>query len=506
MSNFKNINANNLSYTTAESAYNAGELFYKKKLINPETGTEFWQARPIFIVGDTEKKPYVSIPYLYKFFQRSERCICLKNSALKNQIRYIYKNGVYQIASSNDIKSILTNYIENFNIKYLTTTILNQTFDLIDCTCDTFNHDAMNVNEDIINFQNGILNIRTLEMSKHTTSLMSSIQIPCNWNGNAVPTPVFDKFLATLTSNEPQTGQLLMEYMGAVLSNVQGWRFKKAMFIHGKGDTGKSTIINLLCRLLGAENICERDLKGLNERFGETAAYNKRLIYSNDLSFMKIEENALFKNLTGGDTISIEFKNKDPFDYKFKGFLLYGMNDLPKFGGDKGDHVYNRIIIVECKNVIPKSKFDRQLESKLYAEREGIVYKCIMAFRKALIDNDYNFSITQDCINSLKEYKKENSLPVEFWTSYVEETPLVSPVLGVQNLYNNFRSWCVEQGITRISTLPEFKKEISNFLGKDWNSLTKRTKKGMYFISHKLNNVWNDEHFSDGDKIYLIHD
>lgn len=67
------------------------------------------------------------------------------------------------------------------------------------------------------------------------------------------------------------------------------------------------------------------------------------------------------------------------------------MNRLPKFGGDDGQWVYDRIMQVECSNVIPKNKQDKMLLDKMYEEREGILYKFIMAL-KTVITNGYRFS------------------------------------------------------------------------------------------------------------------
>lgn len=487
------IKPENPEYTTPESAYNAGELWYKKQLTNSETEEVFYQTRPIFIV-DKGDKVQVSAAFLYKFFQKSETCIMLRNGALDSEIRYIYRNGVYETASDNDIMRILMHYIEDFNIRLLNPAILKQALELFDCTCIQYLHNVMNAHEDYINFKNGILNIHTLQLSRHTPELLSSIQIPCNWNGKETPTPNFDKFICTLTNGDNATQKLILEYIGAIISNIQGWRFKKAMFLLGKGNTGKSTLINLIAQLLGSQNIAERDLKSLNERFGKTAAYNKRLIYSNDLSFMKIEENAVFKNLTGGDSISIEFKNKEPFDFKFKGFLLYGMNDLPHFGGDKGDHVYDRIIIVKCDNVVPKNQLDPNLERKLFEERDGIIYKAVMALREA-VGRNYQFSITQNCLDNLNEYKRENSYPVEFWTTYMRLlTPDEKPSLESQKLYEFFKHWCSQQGLTRIPSAPEFRKEVSAFCKQNWSDMTKRCKQGMMILDYEMNSDWKNEH------------
>ena len=51
------------------------------------------------------------------------------------------------------------------------------------------------------------------------------------------------------------------------------------------------------------------------------------------------------------------------------------MNRLPKFGGDDGKWVYDRIMVVDCPNVISKEQQDKQLLEKMYAERRGIVKK-----------------------------------------------------------------------------------------------------------------------------------
>lgn len=489
----KKMSLKDVKYTTPDSAYNAGELWYKKKLINSETNEEFYQIRPIFVVENGDKLK-ISVPFLYKFFQKSENCILLRNGALDSEIRYIYKDGVYKIANDSDIMRILVGYIEDFNIRLLNSMVLHQALELFDCTCTHYMHDVMNTDESCINFQNGILNIHTLQLTKHTPKLMSSIQIPCNWTEKETATPNFDKFLSTLTNGDIQTQTLILEYIGAIISNIQGWRFKKSMFLLGKGNTGKSTLINLIAKLLGSNNIAERDLKSLNERFGKTAVYNKRLIYSNDLSFMKIEENSVFKNLTGGDSISVEFKNKEPFDFRFKGFLLYGMNDLPRFGGDKGEHVYNRILIIKCNNVISQENLDPNLENKLYAERDGIVHKAILALKK-VIDRNYQFSITQDCIENLTEYKRENSYPVEFWTTYTK--PLGAdekPCLESQKLYEYFRQWCAEQGITRVPSAPEFRKEISGFCKKNWSDMTKRFKQGVFLLERDMSAEWKNDY------------
>ncbi|MFQ9802377.1 MAG: hypothetical protein ACLR23_29660 [Clostridia bacterium] len=72
-----------------------------------------------------------------------------------------------------------------------------------------------------------------------------------------------------------QNGILLLEYIGAILSNVKGWRFKKLLILVGAGNTGKTQLRELTMNLLGRENCISIDMKKINERFGACTVISK---------------------------------------------------------------------------------------------------------------------------------------------------------------------------------------------------------------------------------------
>ena len=158
----------------------------------------------------------------------------------------------------------------------------------------------------------------------------------------------------TLTNGDEMVKQLLMEFIGVCISNVKGWRMKKALFLVGQGDTGKSQLKSLVERLLGRGNFIGIDLKEIESRFGTGAVYGTRLAGSSDMSFLSVDELKTFKKMTGGDSLFAEFKGQQAFEFTFNGLLWFCMNRLPKFGGDDGKWVYDRIMVVDCPNVIPK--------------------------------------------------------------------------------------------------------------------------------------------------------
>lgn len=76
----------------------------------------------------------------------------------------------------------------------------------------------------------------------------------------------------------------------------------------GAGDTGKTQLKSLTERLFGECNTSPADLSDLEKRFGTSRIYGKRLVGSNDMSYATVSELKLFKQITGGDEISVEKK------------------------------------------------------------------------------------------------------------------------------------------------------------------------------------------------------
>lgn len=135
------------------------------------------------------------------------------------------------------------------------------------------------------------------ELLPHTPECLSTIQIPCDWKDTPAPTPIFDKYLQTLINSDKAVAQLLMEFIGVCISNVKGWRMKKALFLVGAGDTGKSQLKSLVERLLGNDNFIGIDLKEIEARFGTGAIYGTRLAGSSDMSFLSVDELKTFKQV-----------------------------------------------------------------------------------------------------------------------------------------------------------------------------------------------------------------
>lgn len=325
---------------------------------------------------------------------------------------YLFEDGIYKQISQREIKALIK---KNLPVQCRTSKDWESVWKEFSTDFPDVKETDFNANENLVPFQNGVLDLSTGDLKAFDEKLLLTRKIHCNYvsGKNIEDAPVFNSYLKTLCSDNQIEMRFLLEYMGAALSNVKGWRFKKLLILVGEGDTGKTQIRELTMKLLGEENCVSIDMRKINDRFGTAQLYQKRLAGSGDMSTVEIDEMATIKGLTGGDSMFAEFKGKDGFSFKYDGLLWFNANALPHFRGDRGKHVYSRFAIVNCRNVIPEEKRDSQLIDKLLSEKDIIASVAIDMLKKA-VDRGYKFSESNEMKVSREQYSVENNSLLSF--------------------------------------------------------------------------------------------
>lgn len=416
---------------------------------------------PYYFYENKKGEICVSASMLAEYIRKNSHYIFVRNQATEGVNRFWYKHGCYCPVSDDELKGYIKTFITKYNVSLLKMRDVYEVFNDLITDLQFVKGEQLNDNENIINFQNGLLFLDTMELKPHTPDIYSTIQIPCNWNPGAISSPIFDDFLDTLTEGSEEKKTFLMQYMGVCISNLKGCRLKKSLFMVGKGDTGKSQLKGLTERLVGTGNCSSITLSELEKRFGTSNIYNRRMAGDSDMSFMAVKELKMFKQLTGGDSVPIEFKNKTPFNYVYNGVLWFCMNELPKFGGDRGQWVYDRIIVMHCDNVIPKDKQDKLLLDKMFIEREAIVFRAVQAL-KTVIQNGINFSIPECCMLENKQYQKDND-PVQMFFDECcipREKGKGYDNCTTKKTYDVFKEWCKDNNNNYVIQKQEFNKSL----------------------------------------------
>ena len=445
------------------------------------------KTRPAFILVDEKSREYVSAPLLAKHVRSYLPYVYVKDAAHDDPLLYVYVDGYYQLHSRDMMLGRIKEFITDYNETLVKIRTLNEVMRLLETDLTFTNQEDLNSREDIINFKNGLLDLKTMELKSHNPDIISTIQLPCDWAGEPQPTPVFDSYLRTLTDGAHDVIQLLLAFIGVCISSVKGYRFKKALFLVGEGNTGKSILKSLIEKFLGRGHYIGIDLKEIEARFGTGVIYGRRLAGSADMSFMSLNELKTFKSLTGGDSVFAEFKGGQGFTYTFTGMLCFCMNKLPRFGGDNGDWVFNRIMVVSCNNSIPDEKQDKELLEKLMAEREGIIFKAVMALKK-VVDNGFRFPEPASVVEARKEYMISNSSVKLFFEEcmFNPAEKLTSAKCTTGAIYKVYRAWCQDNNGGYAVPFSGFKEELSRHVGVPYQDMIVRINGQSYFKDYTL--------------------
>ena len=445
---------------------------------------------PSFIVQTVKKDKLVeklSVPMLAQWVRDNVCYRLVRDDATQTVSVYLYENGVYSEIDGNLFEGIIKEPVEHYNPLLVDIDLIHKVYKNLITDRKYYSSRLLNAQTNIINFENGMLMLDDMTLVPHSPDYMSTIQIPAKWADQERDTPVFDKYLATLTNGDKGLQKLLLQYMGVCLSNIPGYLLKKFLILYGEGNTGKSQLKRLLEMLLGSRNCCPIGLDKLESEFGPINLRYKRLAGSADMNYVSVKELSTLKSMTGSDSIFANRKGQTPVSFVYTGLFWFCANRLPKFGGDDGPWVFARICPVYCGNIIPEAEQDKLLLDKMYAEREGIIYKAVQALLE-VIKNGYKLDEPQSVTDARAAYSKDNSIVSEFVNDCLEESGDIpaSECSSVNEIYRIFTLWCKSNNNNHTLSKKDFKNGLARHFNTDEEKLYTRVSKGMIITGYTL--------------------
>lgn len=235
---------------------------------------------------------------------------------------YHYESGIYHNEGEKRIRSEaqekLHNLVRNKHV--------NETIEYVR-RCGDIMPEKGEINQpkrEIV-LKNGVLDIETGEFKEHSPENLHTIKIPWEYDPDAELGTIED-FLYDIVKDEDV--KLLQEMFGYCL--WKDYPIAKAFMLHGSGANGKSTLLNLLEKFLGSENVATPSLHDLLYKpFSKIELYGKLANIHSDISGGELSSTGTFKMMTGGDTIEGQRKYKDPVQFQNFAKLIYACNNLP---------------------------------------------------------------------------------------------------------------------------------------------------------------------------------
>lgn len=369
---------------------------------------------------------------------------------------YLYENGVYNKCNRNKVKAVIMRYIP---ASLASDHLANNVYGLLFCQeRNICSYRDLDADEKYINLKNGLYNLETRQLEPHTPKLYSTIQLGCEFLPEKTSRPVFDHYMNDLCSNQDgkideEKKAVLQEYMGLILSNVKVHRTKLCLVLWSlMGNSGKTQLLNLVGELLGGDRIANIPIQHMNEesKFALGSLIGKRMISIGDQTSSEIKDSSVFKQLTGGDSVKVEPKGKQPFYYQFPGGIAIACNNLPTFTDDKGGHLFERLCIVPCTNTIAQERRDSSILDKMLREREAIFNWFLQGLHR-LIDNEFKVTKSKSCELALNEYREKMDTVYRYLSEFYTITGNWADIVLKSDFDSDYMEWCHANKYTSVN-------------------------------------------------------
>lgn len=265
--------------------------------------------------------------------------------------------------------------------------------------------------------------------------------------------PEFRKFLERIIPAEP-VRQYVQRYLGYGMTALTSEQV--FVILHGEGANGKSTLVDLVARLLGdyATTVPISTLVGEDRRKGAEATPD--LARLPGARFVRAAEpkegvgfdESLIKQLTSGEPILVRRLHADFVEIYPTFKLAVSANRKPVIKGND-DGIWRRVNLVPFEVQIPEGERDKQLPGRLWANERAGIFNWLI---EGLLDYlDRGRLDPPDVVQAAtQEYRDESDLVGSFARAALEVTREPKDTVESGVLYAAYLRFCKRQAIMPI--------------------------------------------------------
>ena len=302
--------------------------------------------------------------------------------------------------------------------------------------------DELLVDEDLINFANGTLNISDSSWTEE--KLFCRNRLPVVYTGDDAKVPEnWMRFVNELL--EPYDVDTLQEYMGYCM--ISSTAAQKMLLIIGNGGEGKSRIGVVMKEILG-DNMNNGSIPKLETNsFAKADLEHKLLMVDDD---MRIEQlpttNSLKAVITAEGLMDLEKKGQQSYQGLMYCRLMAFSNGYLKSANDDSYGFFRRQLILMTKPR-PKNRIDDPfLSKKLRAERDQIAMWALRGLYR-LRKNNFHFTVSDKSKTAIMSAMDEANNVVSFLRSKGSFTFDPEGEITSREFYNIYKCWCDDNAV-----------------------------------------------------------
>jgi P4 family phage/plasmid primase-like protien len=380
---------------------------------------------------------------------------------------YAPSEGFWKALSDSEINGIISEYLEQicpcgFNLNYLSGVkgLLKSQLNQKDWESAT----------GLINFTNGVLDIKTMELKDHSADFYL-LDAPVHAYSPDAKAPKVMSYLEDAFSGNQDAIRVVRAFMRATLT--RSFWLHKFLEIDGEGGTGKSTLLNLFSNLVGASNVADTTLDLIeNGKWHLYGMIDKPLMMIRDSDKYNGTASRL-KSLSTGEKVPLEAKNKQPDGEgaAFTGMIVIASNYAIRFSGDS-NAIYRRRITLLMDKIVDESKKDPHLSEKMAIETPGLINWVLQMSEEEMKNTLLE---TQKYAPSVHLWGQKQTVRTDSLTLWADECLVLDSTakafvggktFGMDdiNLYPNYLRFCNVQGLDHPVTVVRFTEALKSVL------------------------------------------
>jgi len=302
----------------------------------------------------------------------------------------------------------------------------------------------------LLGVQNGVVNLRngTFRPSERQDLITKLANVAFDLQATC---PFWESFLSSSMNGNQALLDLLQVAAGYSLSGSTSEQV--FFFLHGAGANGKSTFVNAIRELMGANGIQSPSETIMVQRTTSASGPSPDIARLAGVRFVAMVETedgqrlaeSRLKQLTGGDAMTARVLYGTLFDFIPVLKLWLSGNHKPVIRGDDYG-IWRRIVLIPFEVILPKERRDKHLPERLRTEFPGVLNWLI---RGCLIWQKSGLKIPIEVAKQVEQYKSSMDLLAQWLADRcVQET---HAQCGARAAYQSFARWCKEGGHNPIS-------------------------------------------------------
>lgn len=313
-------------------------------------------------------------------------------------------------------------------------------------------------NSNYIRIQNGVFDVTT---GHHEPNKVGEFSYALNFNylpQNEREKPIFDEYInSVFPEGKEVKRKLLLQILGYCLSDYT--KAKAAFFFIGESNSGKSTMLELVKRILPEQMVTSIPLYRLENRFNLARLSEARINICPEISEKSLASADIFKMLTSNETVTAEHKGGKPFEFRLKCKSLNAGNVLPDLKNGEGmAALINRMVILLFPVSIPQEEQDLELLDKLYVERDSIFSEALDELAE-LKKQKFHFVEPNDS----DKLKKQLFAQDDAIKNFISERCVLQKgeKIYLRELYEAFNEYCEENLLDCLYTKTKFSQYLA---------------------------------------------